>query len=147
MKGSYVNFMIRRILLNLGIHMKKQIALLVTSVLLVACATTENYEKMLNSWVGAAELDLVRKWGPPVQSYEAGGRKFLLYQSARNVFIPGTAPTYTTRFIGNTAYTSQTAGSPAQNIGLSCKTTFELGEGHVLSWRYEGNDCKALAPE
>lgn len=115
-------------------------------VLLMAiagCATTANYEKILQSWVGASELDLVRQWGPPQQSYETGGVKFLAFTSTRNVFIPGTAPTYRTQMIGNTAYTTQTAGTPAQNYGYSCKTTFELEGGKVKTWKWEGNDCKA----
>ncbi len=110
---------------------------------LAACATTAKYEKILNSWVGAEELDLVRKWGPPQQVYESGGVKFLTYTSSRNVYIPGTAPTYTTTYIGNTAYTTETGGSPAYNIGMQCVTTFEIMQGRIVRWRWEGNDCTA----
>ena len=56
-------------------------------ITLSACATTAGYEKVLNSWVGAQEIDLVRRWGPPVQSYETGGRKFIVYSSRRNVYL------------------------------------------------------------
>ena len=55
---------------------------------LSGCATTAGYEKVLNSWVGAQEIDLVRSWGPPVQVYEAGGRKFTVYSAKRNVYLP-----------------------------------------------------------
>lgn len=110
---------------------------------LSACATTAGFEKVLNSWVGAQEIDLVRSWGPPVQAYEAGGRKFIVYSSRRNVYLPGTAPTYQTNVIGNTAYTTAVGGSPAMNIGMSCMTTFELEGSRVVSWSYKGNDCKA----
>ena len=94
---------------------------LVISILIAlsACATTAGYEKVLNSCVGAQEIDLVRSWGPPVQSYEAGGRKFIVYSSRRNVYMPGTAPSYQTNVIGNTAYTTAVGGSPAMNIDMS----------------------------
>jgi len=110
---------------------------------LTACATTAKYEKILNSWVGSEEIDLVRKWGPPQQVYESGGIKFLTYSSTRNVYIPGTAPNYTTTFIGNTAYTTKTGGSPAYNIGMQCVTTFEIMQGRIIRWRWQGNDCTA----
>lgn len=116
---------------------------LASSALLSACATTAEYERILNSWVGVQEIDLVRTWGPPIQAYETGGRKFIVYESRRNVFIPGTAPTYQTNVVGNTAYTTAVGGSPAMNIGRSCVTTFELDGAKVVSWTYKGNDCKA----
>ena len=117
--------------------------LLAAFMALSACATTAGYEKILNSWVGTQEVDLVRSWGPPVQSYEAGGRKFISYSSRRNVYIPGTAPTYQTNVIGNTAYTTAVGGSQAMNVGMSCSTTFELEGSRVVSWSYKGNDCRA----
>lgn len=123
--------------------MKKVLAITAILSVLVGCATTANYEKILSSWVGSTELDLVRKWGPPHQAYEAGGRKFLVYSSSRNVYLPGTAPSYTTTVIGNTVYTNRVGGSPGQNIGLSCQTTFEVSGERIVSWRWQGNDCTA----
>lgn len=116
---------------------------IVGAIALSACATTAGYEKVLNSWVGSQELDLVRSWGPPAQAYEAGGSKFLLYSSQRNVYIPGVAPTLRTSVIGTTAYTTAVGGSPASNISKACVTTFELVNSRVASWSYKGNDCTA----
>ena len=124
--------------------MKLRFAFLVSLLVLGGCATTENYEKMLGSWVGASELELVRRWGAPQRTFDSGGRKFLEYASDRNVFIPGVAPTYTTSMIGNTAYTKRVGGSASQNIAKSCQTTFELLNDRIQSWRYYGNDCKAM---
>lgn len=124
--------------------MRKALALIVTLFALTSCATTANYEKILNSWVGDTELNLIRKWGPPRQTYETGGSKFLVYLSTRNVYLPGTAPSYTTTVIGNTAYTNPIGGTPGQNIGLSCQTTFEISGERIVSWRWQGNDCIAL---
>ncbi|KAF1042229.1 MAG: hypothetical protein GAK35_02843 [Herbaspirillum frisingense] len=110
---------------------------------LSACATTAGYEKRLNTWVGANEIDLVRQWGPPAQSYESGDRKFLTYANQRNVFIPGSSPSYQTTFIGNTAYTQPVGGSSPMNVSMSCMTTFEVAAGRIVGWTYRGNDCKA----
>lgn len=116
---------------------------IVGAIALSACATTAGYEKVLNSWVGSQELELVRSWGPPVQAYEAGGRKFIMYSSQRNVYIPGVAPTFRTNVIGTTAYTTAVGGSPASNISKACTTTFEIDNTRVVSWSYKGNDCTA----
>ena len=114
------------------------------AILLSACATTAGYEKILNSWVGADEVSLVRQWGPPMRSYEAGGIRFLTYAEVRNVYIPGTQPTYSTQIIGNTAYTTAYGGSPGYNIRRACQTTFEVVNGRVSRWQWKGNDCRAL---
>jgi len=116
---------------------------LLIAISLVGCATTAGYEKVLNSWVGAQEVDLVRSWGPPAQSYETGGRKFIVYTSHRNIYLPGTTPTYQTTVVGNTAYTNAVGGNPAMTIGKSCIVTFELEDSKILSWSHKGNDCKA----
>jgi hypothetical protein len=123
--------------------MKKAIALTAGLILLAGCAARANYENVLNSWVGATELDLVRKWGVPQQSYETGGRKFLVYSSSRNMILPGSPPTYTTTVVGNTVYKNRVGGIPDQYMELNCKTTFELENEKVLSWRWQGNDCTA----
>lgn len=114
------------------------------AVVLTACATTAGYEKALNTWLGMQEIDLVRSWGPPLQTYETGGRKFIVYSSRRNVYQPGTPPTYQTTVVGNTVYTNRIGGSPGIIIDRSCTTTFELDGTQVVSWSYNGNDCKAV---
>lgn len=113
-------------------------------VLLVSgCVTTKGYEQTLQSWVGMSEGQLLRKWGIPSQTFNSGGRKYLEYISSRDVYIPGTNANYTTRVIGNTIYTDSYGGSDSRNINFKCKTTFEIKNGRVAFWRYEGNNCKA----
>jgi hypothetical protein len=123
--------------------MKKTIYLLIFTLVISSCVTTAGYKKIVDSWVGSSELELIRSWGPPQQAYESGGVKFLAYNSSRNVYLAGTAPTYTTTYIGNTAYTSSSGGTPAQNLNLNCQTTFEISDGKIVSWRFQGNACKA----
>ena len=108
--------------------------------------TTANYEKIIDSWLGASEIDLIRSWGPPQRSYEAGGTKFIAYIDSRNVQIDGIAPSYQTSIIGNTAYTEPVGGTSSLNLSFSCETTFEISNGRIVGWRYQGNNCKALEP-
>jgi hypothetical protein len=117
--------------------------LIVIALTLVSCATTAGYEKILNSLMGADELRLVRSWGPPQQTYESQGRKFLTYSSSRNVYVEGTPPSYKTTVVGNTTYTTTVGGTPGYNVNKQCTTTFELENGKIVFWRWEGNDCKA----
>jgi len=127
--------------------MKKNISLgllfIVLGLFMSSCATTKGYEQRVNSWLGMSEASIVRGWGVPARVFNSGGRKYFIYNSSRNVYLPGTSPTYTTTFIGNTAYTSSYGGSAPQNFNFQCETTFEILNGKVASWRYKGNDCKA----
>jgi hypothetical protein len=108
---------------------------------LMGCATTEKYEALLQTWIGSEEIDLVRSWGPPDQVYEVQDRKFIVYHSQRSVYIPGTSPSYSTSFIGNQAYTTQSGGSPGRTVDMRCATTFELKDGIIVRWSWKGNDC------
>lgn len=105
--------------------------LVAVATILAACETTSGDQSIMNSWMGAQEDDLVRSWGPPVQSYESGGRKFIVYESHRNIYLPGTA-----------AGAGAIGGSPGMNVNLSCTTTFELNGSKVILWANKGNDCK-----
>ena len=114
---------------------------------LASCATTENYEKILSSWTGQPVMSLVDAWGPPDSEFVNESTRYLTWNKSKNVFIPGTAPTYSTTMIGNTAYTNTVAGTPSYNIQRSCKTTFMVRDGYIVNWRWEGNGCKAHEPK
>lgn len=121
-----------------------QIALVtLTCMALVGCATSADYERYLSTFAGRSEIELVRAWGPPQQVYEVGGSRFLKFENASNLYVPEVPPTYTTRMHGNTAHTIVSGGIPADNIALSCTTTFELVAGVVKSWQWQGNNCSA----
>lgn len=122
----------------------RALIIVIICFLVSSCATTEGYEKMLRAWVGQDEVHLVRRWGPPQNTYEVGGVKFLSYTERRNVYIPGTAPTYSTTVIGNTAYTTPTGGSSGYSVSRSCVTTFEIVDRKIARWSWKGNDCTAL---
>ena len=131
--------------------MRKTLTIVVIGLFMVGCAstpeappaTTAGYEKILNSWVGATELAIVRKWGPPQQSYETSGRKFLVFIRSQNIAMPGQDPYYMTNRIGNTTYTTPIGGRSPMNLNFHCQTTFELDGEKIVSWGYEGNNCRA----
>lgn len=121
----------------------KAIVLGVVLLALCGCATTKKYEKVLNSWVGADELSLVRQWGPPQHIYEFGGSRFLTYASGRDMYVPGAAPSYRTTVVGNAIYTAPVGGRPGYTVHKQCRTTFEIKDEKIVSWRWQGNDCRS----
>ena len=110
---------------------------------LASCATAANYEKMLNSWMGHGENELLNSWGPPDNVYESGDIKYLTYARGGTVVLPGTAPSYQSTFVGNTMYSNPVGGTPPLLINKHCKTTFTIQNSAIVSWRWEGNACKA----
>ena len=117
------------------------------ALLIAGCATTANYEKILQSWIGMPEIDLVRKWGPPSSVYENGGIRFITYEQSAQGYVPGTAPSYQTTRIGNTLYTQTVGGSPGYTYTQACRTTFEVVNERIASWRWQGNACRARASD
>lgn len=143
-----------------GSAMKKRHSLLLLSlpVLVTACATTANYERMLNSWIGAPEWEIVAKWGAPQATYPlADGGKVVTYiKSDNTVTIPGVTTTraVTTYQSGSfsgdlkgsysgytTTYVPQT--SPSTTIRRYCRVDVLIQDGRGKSWSTQGNDCTA----
>lgn len=123
--------------------MMKIATIALAAVVLGGCATAGKYKRSVDSWIGAREVDLVRKWGPPHQTYDSGGSRFLGYSSQRNVIVPGVAPTYTTQMYGNTAFTTSSGGVPPSSFTASCMTTFEVKDEVIVAATFKGSDCKS----
>jgi hypothetical protein len=129
--------------------------------LVAGCATTANYEKILDGWVGSPADDLVSAWGPPQGSYDlSDGGKVIEYVRSRNVQVggyPNTVPQPTYRshrvldyggMYSGTSTTYVQPQAPVRNITKSCRTDFTINRaGIITKWHWEGNDCKARAPE
>jgi hypothetical protein len=124
-------------------HLPARVAGLV--VLLAGCAavTVAGYEKMLDSWVGADEVDLVRAWGAPDRTYEAEGRRFVAYASRRQVHYAGAPLTTHVTVVNGMARTVTTGGTPGWSEERACITTFEIDGNRVVSWSHRGDDCRA----
>lgn len=115
--------------------------LFILFVFMTGCATEAKYKAKLNTFVGRSPIDLVRYWGPPQQTYELEGHQFLVYQQKETAYLPGAPPTYTTQFVGDTAYTTTYGGTPGMFVNLSCSTSFEVVDNKIVSWSFRGNNC------
>lgn len=140
--------------------MKTRATVVALYIVVVGCATTEKYEKVLEAWIGAHSDELVAAWGPPQSVYTfSGGRKVLQYVGQRTVTYGGytyTEPVttyhsgslYGTRGrIGSYSGTSTsyvTGQTPILTDTLSCTTRFTTNKaGYILGWSHVGNDCVA----
>ncbi len=137
-------------------RMNKSILMTMLLVSLVGCASTENYEKILESWIGANADRLIQAWGPPESAYElSDGSKVLQWNSRRTITTGGYASyqpvtTYTSgSYSGAGSYsgTSTTyvpTTTPVQTYDMQCVTRFTVSRDNIVkSWRWQGNDCTA----
>lgn len=110
----------------------KKIILVLSTLLVIGCATTAKYEASLKTWVGQSESRLVQTWGPPADTYEPkDGTKILTYR-----FDGGQRTTAN--------YNQFTRTVNANSYSYWCKTSFYIDNfGVVSNWRWEGNSCKA----
>lgn len=150
--------------------MMKHLASLAMLCLLAVggCATTANYEKILQSWVGAHVDRLVTSWGPPQSSFRlSDGAQVLEYTNQRTVqgggytytqpqttYHSGSASAYGTYggyasgTYSGTSTTYVQRQTPVYNIPLTCKTRFTVNpQGIITNWAWEGNNCKARSPD
>jgi hypothetical protein len=110
---------------------------------LAACASREKYEAQLDTWLGQPKSALISSWGPPSRSYESGGKTYLTYDWSSSAQVGGTAPSYQTTIVGDTAYTNAYGGTPPTTVQMNCSTTFVVVDGRVREWRAQGNRCVA----
>jgi hypothetical protein len=133
-------------------------------IFFTSCATTANYEKILQTWVGSHADTLVASWGPPQSSYNlSSGGAVLEYKQQRNVQVGGytyTSPetTYHSGNLntygnintygdlntygsynsyGNYSGTSTryvTKQTPVYNIPVSCTTRFTVSSSGIKRW-------------
>lgn len=122
---------------------------------LSACATpTLQQRKLLDSMIGKSDVDVVRAFGVPSRSFEAGGRVFLAYIDNQTDYTPGSGG-WGWGFGGGPwagGWGGPWSGGPwgggwggmyvpptAYNV--SCQTTFELLKGRVVDWTMRGDGC------
>lgn len=125
------------------------IVLLVLSLCLFACATTQNYQKALSSWQGASINQLVRVWGYPTKESRApSGNKLYIYhfeQKGRNP-IYKTGPTTNVVKNGEHITVSTHSGvlSGGGTFDYKCVTWVEVnGKGVIVNTAFRGNNCVA----
>lgn len=124
----------------------RKIATILAALALAGCATVQNYQAILESFVGRSERELLMRWGPPDSVYESAGDRYLTYRRSETVYVPGAPPVLRTWRVGDATYTAPVGGTPGHFEEMSCKTTFILRGNAVAGWRHEGNNCVAMAP-
>lgn len=99
-------------------------------LLLSACATTRNYERYLDNWVGKDAGGIVQKWGEPdrINTF-ADGRKCYEYRFSDRHFDAERAPAGRGRT------------GPGANVGCITYFFIDPQSNRVLSWKWEGHDC------
>lgn len=135
----------------------------VVALLVAGCATTANYKKICQSWIGYPEDKLYMSWGLPQEVRELdNGVKIISYRRSRNMQVGGYSYTtpQTTYNSGNvsaygrggyahgsysgTSTTYVQRQTPVYNVNKYCDTVFAINKtGHIVKWSFSGNDCRA----
>ena len=119
--------------------MSRMIATVLTLLLMVGCATTENYNKILDTWIGADITDLMDSWGYPQGSFDSpNGNKVYVYSEGGAYTTPVTT---NTTVVGNTVQNHTYGGI---TVNYNCTTYIETDDsGTIVTWSWEGNNCVA----
>lgn len=107
--------------------------------LLAACGPSFDRPAFLSKLVGQPEAEVVRRLGVPSRTYETNGRKFLAYVERRADVIA--SPPLFAGFGYYGAGSGFYSAFPPQIVERGCETTFEVGDGRVLTWSLRGNAC------
>jgi len=113
--------------------MKKILLILLISLGLFSCATTEQFEKNMNSWVGLKEIQLIREWGAPTSSFNSGSSKFLVYLNSYK-----SKDSYSTSYSKYSSSTTNWGGNT-----YTCEMTFEISNKIIRNVRWKGNNCRS----
>jgi hypothetical protein len=105
--------------------------------------TSENYEKILDTWVGENISGLVNQWGYPNDQFVSpSGRKVYVYEQSRIIRIPTNKITdVKVKENWDSSYTV-TGKRKYNEIEYVCVTWIETNDaGDIVNWRWEGNNC------
>lgn len=94
----------------------------------------------LAPFIGRGEADLVRALGVPVQTYDAGGHRFLAYIQTQTAVIPGSYGPPPWGVWGPGSAWGWGA-SPPQVVQSVCETVFELADTRVVGFSVHGSGC------
>lgn len=125
--------------------MFKSTSFLCALLLLAGCATSANYQKNLNAWVGEDESALVAKWGKPNKTYEVDGFTYLVYTTSGEASTPGTNTDSQNTVAGTSIFGGANGWIPSLTFWSTCQTTFEIQKGKVVTFEFKGADCRSSA--
>jgi hypothetical protein len=132
------------------LNRRRAIYLIAYGLVVSACATTGGYEKILDTWRYKHADNLVMAWGPPQSTYQlADGGRVLEYMRQGNVYLPMATGQYgTVQGPGGAVGTYSGTGTAYVPVHRWCKTRFVVDrQGYITSWAWEGNQCRARAPQ
>jgi len=125
--------------------------LMIVTLLILACSTSEKYDKQLNTWVGKSEQSLVMAWGrPSAVKYVNDNTKIFTYTKINDFYFPSEYYLYNEEFEPD-----DTIYAPLMNeynftpyaqltdnvVETSCQTSFIIKNNVVSAWKWRGNDC------
>jgi len=130
----------------------KCFAIFITAFLLTACATTKNYQVMLNHWQGSNIQDLMKSWGYPDAGAKLPNGNTVYMYTRQQTFIAPPTPNTTPTIINArgtplavSTYNGEFVGG--QEIPMTCRTWFEVNpQGVIVNTRFQGNNCVTNNP-
>lgn len=126
---------------------------LILTMLLLACATSQNYDRELKGWVGQTETALINAWGQPsAQKYLNNNSKVITYTKVSDWYVPseyylyndgwGTQDIIYDPFMTEYNFTpyAEIVDTEVQQV---CQTSFWIENGIITAWKWRGNNCVA----
>lgn len=102
-----------------------RILVTISILLTAACATTRRYQEKLQGWVGRPSTELIAEWGPPTSTST----------------LPDGSQLYLYRIVDEE--TLEKTGRNLAGYTPSCRTTFQVRQGVVAGWKWDGQNCRA----
>lgn len=98
----------------------KKLFVVLSLIIVSGCATSEGYNRILNTWLNSDKQNLIETWGVPTSTYKLNEHvEYISYLKTSISYING-------------------------NIyNWKCETTFTIKDNKVTSWKYNGNSCEA----
>ena len=107
-------------------------------LLLTACASRENYDSAMQAMVGKKRAAVIDFLGRPTADYNVDGYNYLIYQQAE-LGVAGALPIITGQ--NNSGVFHE--GAEGQTYYKKwCQTTFMLQNNIVTSYQAKGNNCR-----
>lgn len=115
--------------------------LLLTTLLLSGCVTSQQVESRMQKCLGYTLSELIVEWGPPAQVLDDGeGGKIVVFDRSSNTTMPGSSYTTGSSYgYGTRTYDATTFHNPPQTINIRRSRVFFLNaEGRVIRYSWKG---------
>lgn len=123
--------------------MKRIITSLIGTLLLVGCATRENFVKTYDAWVGQDIRTYISQAGYPDRTYTLpNGHTVYVYETTEVSSTPVITPSF--GFGSGGYYYGGVAMGYYSDVDVeTCKLFLEANKHHIIvKWGYRGNACR-----